>query len=368
MAWFKNLTLGKKFLIIFLALIYIFVWSLAGFLVGKKLVVAKEEKPVIGSLLKEDIVPEIANVPNPINGVFYTKKEAETWKNKVPLAVTIENSIKARPQHSGLSRADIVYEALAEGGITRFAAIFLSNSSQAGPVRSAREYYFDWILEYKAAYAHWGGNQYARNLASQLFGKKDLDEFVSPEAYWKTCAAGTEMYEHCGYTSTDKLWELASKRGINNFTSFDSWQFKEDTPLSKPTAGEITVNFQGDPGYVVVWRYDQATNTYKRFNGGSPHIDKENGQQIASKTIIAEYLTDLGSKEVTPGVKNRVFQTIGSGKAKIFFDGSVIDTTWKKDSRDGRTKFFDSSGKEISLNRGQIWMEMVPESSTVSWK
>jgi hypothetical protein len=233
-------------------------------------------------------------------------------------------------------------------------------------VRSAREYYFDWILEYKAAYAHWGGNQYARNLASQLFGKKDLDQFVIGEpTYYRLCFG-----EHCGYTSTDKLWEVASKKGINNFTSFDSWQFKEDTPLSKPTAGEITVSFQGDPGYVVVWRYDQATNTYKRFNGGMPHKDKENGQQIAVKTVIVEYLIDLGYKQVTccPPVSNRAFQTIGSGKAKVFFDGAVIDTTWKKDSRDGRTKFFDSLGKEISLNRGQIWMEMVQEGSAVSWK
>jgi hypothetical protein len=277
----------------------------------------------------------------------------------------VENSTVARPQ-SGLSRADIVYEALAEGGITRFVAIFLSQSSQVGPVRSAREYYYDWILEYKVAYAHWGGNEYVRKLASQTFGTKDLDQFVvGAAAYYRLCDG-----EHCGYTSTDKLWAVATQRGVNKPVQIDSWQFKDDAPVAKPSVSEITLGFQGDPGYVVVWKYDAVTNTYKRSNGGAPHIDKENGQQIAAKTVIVEYLTDLGYKQVTccPPVSNRVFQTVGSGKAKIFLDGVVLDATWKKDSSGSRTKFFDSTGKEIALNRGQIWMEMVPGGSAVSWK
>src|SRR4030066_1764105 len=145
-----------KILLVIFVLLLVGVWGVVGFLLSKKNTQAQEIKSPVGTLITES-VPELADYPNPINGTLYTKREAKAWKDKVPLAIMVENSIVARPQ-SGLSKADIVYEALAEGGITRVAAVFLSQGSQIGPVRSARKYYYDWISEYKPIYAHWGGN------------------------------------------------------------------------------------------------------------------------------------------------------------------------------------------------------------------
>ena len=355
-----DLPIKWKVLIILLLIVYAGMWFAIGAVSNRQ----KAEKiKSSGSAVKSSVMPEVAGIANPINGIFYTKKEAEVWGNRVPLAIMVENSVLARPQ-SGLSKADIVYEALAEGAITRFVAVFLSQGSQVGPVRSAREYYYDWISEYHPAYAHWGGNEYVRKLASNIFGARDLDQFaIGSAAFYRLCFG-----EHCGYTSTDKLWTVASSRGVNKKSEFPVWRFKDDSPAKQPNAVEITIGFQDDAGYVVTWKYDVHTNSYKRFNGGKEAIDKETGQQLSFKTVVVQSIKSLGYKQATPGVQNRNFETIGSGKALVFLDGTVVETTWKKSSREDRTRFFDSSGKEISPNRGQIWMEMIPTQSSVSFK
>ena len=90
----------------------------------------------------------------PLNGAYFTKGEREVWEKRRPLAVMIENHADSRPQ-SGLSRADVVYEAVAEGGISRFLAVFYCGAAagsakpyDVGPVRSARTYFLDWASEY----------------------------------------------------------------------------------------------------------------------------------------------------------------------------------------------------------------------------
>ncbi|OGY21850.1 MAG: hypothetical protein A2126_01555 [Candidatus Woykebacteria bacterium GWB1_45_5] len=357
----KGRVIYWKILVGIFVLVLIGVWGVVGVSLGKKSTQAQEAKSPFGTLITEN-VPEIADYPNPINGTLYTKREASAWKDKVPLAIMVENSVVTRPQ-SGLSKADIVYEALAEGGITRFAAVFLSQSSQVGPVRSARKYYYDWILEYKPVFAHWGGNEGVRAAARQVFGAKDFDQFaIGGAAFYKTCYG-----EHCGYTHTDKLWAVADQKGVNKPVSIESWQFKDDAAAKQPNASEVTIGFQGDRGYIVVWRYDPASNSYLRLNGGAAHTDKETGQQIRVKSVIVNSLQSLGYEIVT-GVANRNFKTIGENNVKIFQDGGVIEGVWKKSSQEARTHFFDSSGKEVALNRGQIWMEMVPAGSAVSFK
>jgi len=362
---FREWSTKVKILAVVLLIVYVSVWAIVGYVVGRKVAAAAEVKLLIGSLINENVVPAVADISNPINGVFYTKKEAALWKDKVPLAVMIENNVLARP-HSGLSKADVVYEALAEGATTRFMAVFLSNDSKkdVGPVRSAREYYFDWALEYNASYAHWGGNEGVRALASKLFDKKDLDQFsIGAPTFFRRPPGGV----HDAYTTTTGLWGIASLRGVNKAVEIDSWKFKEDSPLEKPKAGKITVSFLGDPDYVVAWQYDSKTNTYKRFNGGAAHKDKVYNKQLWAKTVIVQYVADHGYKVIT-GVSNRNFQTTGSNKVLIFRDGKAVSGTWRKKSKTARTKFFDKKGKEIFLNRGIIWIEVIPGGSSVSYK
>lgn len=357
---FSRLPAQKKAILIglFVVLLAFSVW--AGYLLGvKRLNLLDKVVPPEGRVISGK--PEETRIANPINGVFYSRKEAEVWRNRSSMAVMVENSTLARPQR-GLSKADIVYEALAEGDITRFMAVFLVNSSQVGPVRSAREYYIDWALEYGAAYAHWGGNEYVRALAAQTFGKKDLDQFAVGSAAFYRIPANSRS-EHSGFSNTDKLWEVLTSRGANSKSEITSWKFKEDKPVSPPTNPVINIGLKG--AYSVRWDYDAASNSYKRFNGGQPHMDSEYSVQITVKSVAVAFLNYSGMKEVTPSVFNRAVQTVGSGPAKVFRDGTIVDGTWKKETREGRTKFFDNDGNEVEFNRGQIWMEMIPTGTPI---
>jgi hypothetical protein len=149
-------------------------------------------------------------------------------------------------------------------------------------------------------------------------------------------------------------------------TKFVSWKFKEDSPAKKPKAVKITLGFEGRSDMVVEWRYSPKTNIYKRFNGGAAHKDKVYKKQLSAKTIIVQYVNNLGDIIVT-NVLNRNFQTTGSNKVKIFRDGKVISGSWKKKNKNARTLFYNKKGKEIALNRGPIWIEIVPVGSSVSY-
>jgi hypothetical protein len=126
------------------------------------------------------VKPVAAESYCPLNGKKYTVDDQLRWESEHPIAVMIENHPEARPQ-SGLSKADVVYEVVAEGGITRFMGLFLCEEPPqfVGPVRSARTYYLDWLSEYNAFYAHVGGaNTDGKADALQQikdYGIKDFD-------------------------------------------------------------------------------------------------------------------------------------------------------------------------------------------------
>ncbi|OGE64982.1 hypothetical protein A3I48_01000 [Candidatus Daviesbacteria bacterium RIFCSPLOWO2_02_FULL_36_7] len=318
----------------------------------------------------------------PLNGSKHTQKAADFWSKRRPLAVMIENHTEARPQ-SGLSSADVVYEVVAEGGITRFMAIFYCNLSdvQVGPVRSARTYFLDWLGEYDALYAHVGGANTpgpADSLGQIIrYEVNDLNQFsIGFPIFWRDYQrlGHSVATEHTMYSTTAKLWQVGAKRGwtatdsagIKWDNNFVSWKFKDDK--GGGTTGNIKVNFwESQPGYEVVWTYDSATSSYKRKNGGSDHIDLNNNTQLASKVIIVQFEKEANANDGYPGNVHLLYGTTGNGKALIFQDGNVVEGKWSKLSRTARSKFLDKNGKEIELNRGQIWIQTVPEGSKVSY-
>ena len=188
----------------------------------------------------------------PINGEMYTKQEKEIWDKRRPIAVMIENHAEARPQ-SGLSYADVVYESIAEGGISRFMAVFYCGISTGNvllsPVRSARTYFLPWVLEYDALYNHVGGagncsddtvDERAKALCQiDQWRIKDLDQFGIS---FPTCYRNYDRLDHPVATEhtmvcqTDKLLKLAETRGWTNVDSkgvpwdkkFEQWKIKDD--------------------------------------------------------------------------------------------------------------------------------------------
>lgn len=353
----------------------------------------EEAVPVIPTA--SNILIEDPNEPKtetcPLNGSKHTKKAEESWSKRRPLAVMIENHVEARPQ-SGLSFADVVYEAVAEGGITRFMAIYYCNLAdvQVGPVRSARTYYLDWLVEYDALYAHVGGANTPgpADALGQIikYGVKDLNQFsIGFPVFWRDYQrlGHPVATEHTMYSTTAKLWEVGAKRGWTATDSaglkwdknFVSWKFKDPSAgstsslqASSGQATNIKVNFwESQPGYEVNWNYDQASSSYKRKNNGSPHMDLDNNTQLSPQVVIVQFKRESNANDGYPGNVHLLYGTTGSGKALIFQDGNAIEGKWIKNSRLSRTKYVDKSNKEIELDAGQIWIQTVPEGSKVSY-
>lgn len=282
-----------------------------------------------------------------------------------PLAIMIENHPDSRPQ-TGLGNASIIYEAITEGGITRFMAVYsCRGTAKVGPVRSARTFYLDWAAEFTALYSHIGGNLDALNQIQKDAGILDLDQFrYGSQAYWREPTPG-KATEHTMYASTDKLWQIAQNNKWNLVSNFTTLLFKDEaSPEQRPVSNTVTIDFS-NPQYKVRWLYDAKTNLYRRELGGQNHIDKATGLTLQAKNIIVQFV------ERSPAVteineQGWAMKTVGEGKAKIFLDGKEYDGTWKKASVKARTKFFDPSGNELKFNPGVFWYEIVPPETKVT--
>lgn len=326
----------------------------------------------------------------PLNGVLYSKEQKDWWEKHRPLGIMIENHEEARPQ-SGLSFADVIYEAVAEGGITRFLAMFYcQDTGIVGPVRSARTYYLDWVSEYGEypLYAHVGGANAPgpADALSQIEGYdwatyNDLNQFsIGFPVFWRDYdrLGHTAATEHTMYSTTAKLWDLAKTRKLTNVDKdgvlweekFIPYTFKDDViESSRPSSQTVHLEFWNDyTKYFIDWNYDPVANLYKRINGGSIHLDKNTNKQLITKNIIILFMQESNANDGYENNIHLLYKTKGTGKALIFMDGKKITGTWKKSGRSGRTLIFDDQGASLKFNRGTIWFEILPTTGVVSVK
>jgi len=333
----------------------------------------------------------------PINGAMFTKAEKDIWEGRRPITAMVENHSDSRPP-SGLSKADVVYEAVAEGGITRFLNVFYCGAAaedvKIAPVRSARIYFIDFAAEYGAnpIFMHVGGaNDFSgsgdtardvraletlESLGWRVPGGNDFDTTYDSgyPIFWRNYERldKTVATEHTMMASLDAAYKEAEKRGfgakdedgVRWDKNFVSWRFADDKAQS-PTASDISFAFwDNKPDYDVEWKYDAAGNKYLRFNGGKEHIDLNTKTQLSAKNVVI-----LFAKERGPVDRNlhMFYTTTGTGKALVFQNGVAIEGTWKKETRISRTKFMDEKGKEISFVRGPVWIEIVPAGNSVNY-
>lgn len=321
----------------------------------------------------------------PLNGEKFTKAEMDAWSKKRPLAVMIENHPEARPQ-SGLNSTDVVYETVAEGGITRFMGIFYcaaqAKDAIVAPVRSARQAFIDYASEYNfPLYAHVGGAngtdtdkrvQALEHLGDYGWNQyNDLNQFsigypVFVRNYNRV--PGKDLAtEHTMESSTYRLWDYAAtKRQLTNVgqdgkdwkTSFVAWEFQDDaSDADRGTSQKISHEFwTGMKDFDVTWDYDKASNSYKRSLAGAPHVDSNDNQQITAKNVVLLYTKEYPSVDVH---KHVFYQTIGVGKATLFQNGKQEELTWTKKDRTGRLAFIDSKGKPVKFVRGRIWISIL---------
>ena len=358
----------------------------------------------------DDLLTKISQLPKteecPINGAMYTTLERDIWETRRPITAVVENHLEARPQ-SGLSYADVVYEAVAEGGITRFLTIFYCGVSakeiRIAPIRSARIYYIDWAAEYgdNPLFVHIGGsNNICNNCPGGVksFGQvaREVDAFSVLEKlgwryrYGNDFDGGTNIgypviirdqyrlgdksaWEHAVVGFSDKIFEEGKSRGFGYEDSegnawsqdFEQWQFADDKPQEAPKSTEISFEFWSNkPEYNVIWRYDASSNSYLRFNGDEEHLDHETNGQLSAKNVVVMQVTERGPVDKEG---HMFYTTIDEGSALIFQNGDVIPGTWEKNSQTGRTIFYDSGGNEVEFVRGNIWIEAVPDGNEISY-
>ncbi|MEK7523580.1 MAG: DUF3048 domain-containing protein, partial [Patescibacteria group bacterium] len=274
-----------------------------------------------------------------------------------PLGVMLENEIMARPWQKGLAKADIVYEAPTEGGITRFLAIFFPGNypEKMGPIRSARSYYLDWAREYNAVYAHVGGHEdvLARLMREPVY---NADQFLY-DAYFRRENVGKTALEHTMFSTGEKMEKLIrDKKWTWNVPVYASekTEFSKITLASFPPAQNIAINF-GYPTYNVSYQYDPVANRYLRFLAKKPHMDHLHEEQIAPAIVVIQKLKSWSNGDIAGTIS---MQTIGEGEAAVFEGGRMIEARWKKDSLTGPTKFFDTkNGGEIPFPNSPIWIE-----------
>lgn len=292
---------------------------------------------------------------SPLTGVK-VKDEAAT--KQAATAIMIENSPDARP-HSGLKQAGVVYEAIAEGGITRYLAIYQeSKPSLIGPVRSLREYFVDWLTPYQASVAHVGGSAQALKIVRN--GKyRDIDQFFNSSTYWRS---NDRYAPHNVYTSFKNIDALNKKKGFKT-SEFKSFSRVDGKAADKPTATRVAIDFSSAL-YNTEYRYNPKTNKYARHLAGAPHKDREKGT-ITPSVVVAMWVDESTVSE--DGARERI-KTSGSGKAVVFQNGTAANITWRKKSRSAPLELISKSGEPVELIRGQTWIAAVPNNGgNVSW-
>lgn len=288
----------------------------------------------------------------PLNGI-----KLEKVADARPIVVMINNFAAARPQ-SGLTNADVIWEVLAEGGITRLIAVFQSTSAISdtiGPVRSIRPYLIDIGDSYGAVLAHAGASNdgYA---VLQRQDKPYLDEISNAGSYfWRS---KERKAPHNLYSSLEKLREGAEKKKYSKDKQVPPYLFAEagSTEVGVP-ASDITISFMLKK-YNVGYKFDSGSGLYKRSIGDEPHIDLNNNEQLSGTNLVV-----LGANHKTLDNEGRLAVDLSTGGSAILFQkGKAIEAEWVR-APDGMIRIV-KNGQELPFVPGKTFFHIVPNKPT----
>lgn len=295
--------------------------------------------------------PQVANCP--LDG-----RPIEVQASR-PVALMVENFSTIRPQ-AGTGSACVVVEGLAEGGITRFMLVYGNHGADnIGPVRSARTHFVALAKGWDALYGHVGGSVDFALKAIRDWGVADWDQMGHGSSYTRV---GWTRAPHNVFTSTARLREDASQYRDGDMASRGFTFKKAPAPEALPDGTKtVTIDFSTSE-YKVEYRYDRQSNTYKRFNGGQPHVDAGTKMQLAPSNIVIL----RAPTSPIPGAGGLLdVNMMGSGSLTVVQDGRVIDGTWEKPLPSSPLALRDGQGREIPLTPGQIWVEIVAPTTPV---
>ena len=281
-----------------------------------------------------------------------------------PYAIMINNVEGARKLQSGLQDAYMVYELMVEGGITRYLALFLDQTTERiGSIRSARHYYLDYALENDAIYVHHGYSPQAREDWSKL--GVDRIEVNESTTGWRDKSA-SKTYEFTLFTNIEKLGKgIRSKRTERNkdlllnysVDNIDISQMEGAIPANK-------VDIKYSSNTTTNYKYDTDNNIYLRSVNDKSQNDYVTGKQLTVKNIIVykvKYSNIQGDDKGRQTIDN-----VGNGTGYYISNGYAVPITWKKDSRSSATIYKYNNGKEIQVNDGNTFIQIMPDNQTLA--
>lgn len=303
--------------------------------------------------------------------------------NERPIAVMIDNNV-GNNSHSGLQDSYLNYEIIVEGGLTRIMAIYKDKDiSLIGPVRSSRHYFLDYALESDCIYTHFGWSPYAQKDVKFL-GVNNINGLYDSKPFWRV----DYLYApHNVFTSTSKLYEYSTEKNYSIKT--DNWQllnydteevllnkFTEKQTIINPETGKEETIEQTDENLLLAQKinmiysrsqnrsyvYDQINKVYLRYMNNAPHIDATTQQQLNYKNIIIQRVNNhqLDSEG------RQDLDTVGTGDGFYITNGYSLPIKWEKSTRSSKTKYTYLNGKELILNDGNTFIQIVPVNSNVT--
>lgn len=315
-------------------------------------VVNIEEEPEELEEVEEEI-PEKIGIPSPLSGI-YTEEEKV---NRRPVAVMFDNHHRARWQ-SGLKDAEIVYEFLVEAPYTRYMGLYLINDPPSiGPIRSARPYFVTTVLEYDAVYVRVGGSNQAMKDVKAL-KLADIDGLSSSnKVFWRK---SHKKKPHNLYSSMEAIRTTQEERKYRMMGEFTPFKFHEDEmDMEGSIANKVIINYRKDNNTEYI--YDTEKKIYTRYKDGKLHIDEIDESPIIAKNIIIQE----AKTRVIDNEGRLEIELVGEGEGKYISNGKAIDVKWVKKSRSDKTLYYDLEGKEIILNPGVTWIQVVEPRSEI---
>jgi len=290
---------------------------------------------------------------SPYTGEEVTK---ETLDNIAFFAI-IENSLDARPQ-SGLNAADIVYETMAEGGIPRFIALFQKEASvKIGPIRSARVYFLYISKEYNLPFAYCGGSQEALNEINND-NLMSMNEMTYGSTYLRD---NSRKVPHNLYTSTAKLTELIKRK---NYVKPPTVKLKFDKSYWNTSSLSSGTNVLLKMNRYYSTSYTYKDELYLKSMDGKSSINKEDKLPLAIKNVVLQ----ITSIKIQADGNHLDIALVGSGDGYVISNGKSVKMHWTKKNAASQTLLTDDSGKELPLNPGKTWWNIIDKSTIVDIK
>lgn len=309
-----------------------------------------------------------------IPGIKEDPKQEEKEEKKVsivdektksrPFAVMINNAPAARPLQSGLQDAYIIYEIIVEGGLTRYLALFLDQTtSRIGSVRSARHYFLDYALENDAIYVHHGQSPQAQS----DFSKLGIDRIVADNTKtgWRDKTLNVAS-EHTLFTSIEKLTNGIKNKRTERKNDLLLNYSAEDIDLSKITNSQVAnnVSVKYSESVTSTYEYDAENQVYKRSVNGKAHKDYVTKEQYTFKNIIAYSVENYNINDGS-GKGRQEIENIGSGSGYYISNGYATKITWSKKDRSSQTVYKYASGEEIKVNDGNTFIQIYPKGKSI---